>query len=245
MPTDGDYRDAFYAAYARTHTVPRKGQLTRERLEKLRRTWQVHFSDLLPASKSARILDAGCGDGALLWWLQQLGYPASGVEVSGEQVAIAKSLGVEDIAEAELGAYLVERPATFDVIVVRNVLEHFPKDELIEILQRIVTALKPGGRMIAQVPNGQSPFAGRIRYGDFTHELAFTESSLGQLLTVLGLDAVRCRPVPPVFSGPVGLFRWVWWLAVQSFYKSLLAAEIGTWSRVVTLDIIVSADKRA
>jgi hypothetical protein len=34
--------------------------------------------------------------------------------------------------------------------------------------------LRLGGRRIIRVPNGVSPFAGVIRYGDLTHELAFT-----------------------------------------------------------------------
>jgi SAM-dependent methyltransferase len=240
-----DYRDAFYDAYARTHTVPRKGALTAERLHSMERVWRAHFGSLLPAQRSARILDAGCGDGVLLWWLQRLGYDAVGVEVSEEQTAIARDLGVREVTVAPLERFLEDKREQYELVIFRNVLEHFPKDELLHVLDLAFAALRPGGRMIAQVPNGQSPFSGRIRYGDFTHEMAFTESSLGQLLGVCGFASMQFLPVPPVFLGPTTLLRTPLWKVVQFLYKCLLAAEVGIWPRVVTLDVIVTADRPA
>jgi len=69
-----DYRREFYRVYASTHTVPRKGVLTPERLRARAQQWRTQFGPLLPGRKDARILDAGCGDGVLLWWLQDSGY---------------------------------------------------------------------------------------------------------------------------------------------------------------------------
>jgi 2-polyprenyl-3-methyl-5-hydroxy-6-metoxy-1,4-benzoquinol methylase len=239
-----DYRDAFYQAYATTHTAPRKGEVTVERVRRLARVWRAHFQLLLPADRAARILDAGCGDGALLWWLQQQGYhSAAGVEVSEEQLAIARRLGVQNLTHASLADYLAGQADAWDVVLLRNVLEHFPKGEALELLKRIRAALRPGGQVILQVPNGQSPFAGRIRYGDFTHELAFTERSLHQVLGVMGFVAVSCRPATPVFLGVTGPLRAVAWRAVQFLYRTLLAAEVAEWGGIVTLDLLVSARK--
>jgi len=238
-----DYRDAFYSAYASTHNVPRKGALTRERLVALGRVWKAHYGALLPKPRSARVLDAGCGDGALLWWLQEQGFLAVGVDVSCEQIDIARALGIRDLTVSALDAYLEQRVGAFDAIVMRNVLEHFTKYELLRVLALARAALAPGGVLLAQVPNAQSPFAGRIRYGDFTHEIAFTDRSLNQLLSVCGFSSVRCYPVPPVHRGVTGLLRDVWWQTVQFIYRSMLAAEVGGWAPVVTLDIIVSAER--
>ncbi|MEQ1855562.1 MAG: class I SAM-dependent methyltransferase [Longimicrobiales bacterium] len=238
-----DYREAFYAAYATTHNVPRKGALTLERLTALRPVWEAHYGALLPSDRSARVLDAGCGDGALLWWLQASGFQAVGVDVSGEQAEIARSLGVRDVMVSPIDVYLERHAGVFDVILMRNVLEHFAKDELLRVLELVRECLAPGGLLVAQVPNAQSPFAGRIRYGDFTHELAFTDRSLNQLLTVCGFASIRCQPVPPVHRGPTGPFRQAWWKAVQFLYRSMLAAEVGGWPSVVTLDIIVAAQR--
>jgi 2-polyprenyl-3-methyl-5-hydroxy-6-metoxy-1,4-benzoquinol methylase len=237
-----DYRKAFYDAYATTHTIPRKGEVTSARLRHLSRHWHARFRPLLPTDRMARILDVGCGDGTLLLWLQQCGYRnAAGVEISAEQVAIAHQLGAERVTLAPLDAFLARQRDAWDVLVLRNVLEHFPKAEALQVLRLAHSALAPGGRIVLQVPNGQSPFAGRIRYGDFTHELAFTERSLAQVLAVIGFGAIRCRPVTPVFGGLLGPVRAVAWRAVELLYRSLLAAEVGAWPAVVTLDVIATA----
>ncbi|HWP02623.1 MAG TPA: class I SAM-dependent methyltransferase [Gemmatimonadaceae bacterium] len=237
-----DYRSRFYERYASTQTVPRKGTLTLQRARRLARTWRAHFSRWLPPDRRARILDVGSGDGALLWWLQQIGYiNAAGVEVSGEQTAIAASLGVRNLSNDPLERFLAKQTENWDVVVLRNVLEHFTKTEILAILELVHNALRPGGRVIIQVPNGQSPFAGRIRYGDFTHELAFTEASISQVLHVAGFTAVHCRPVRPIFLGPLAPFRTIAWCIVQFVYRMMLAAEVAAWPRVVTVDLLATA----
>jgi len=237
-----DYRKAFYDAYATTHTIPRKGEVTPARLRHLAQHWRAHFQPLLPTDLSARILDVGCGDGTLLVWLQQCGYRnAAGVEISAEQVAIANRLGAQHVTLAPLDGFLAGQRDAWDVLVLRNVLEHFPKAEALRVLQMAHTALSPGGRIVLQVPNGQSPFAGRIRYGDFTHELSFTDRSLAQVLAVVGFGGIRCRAVTPVFTGLLGPVRATAWRAVELLYRVLLAAEVGAWPAVVTLDVIATA----
>jgi 2-polyprenyl-3-methyl-5-hydroxy-6-metoxy-1,4-benzoquinol methylase len=234
-----DYRDAFFTAYASTHTALRKGELTLPKLEARVRQWETHFGEFLPADRDASILDGGCGDGALLWWLQRRGYRRSeGVEVSAEQVAIARSLGIERVQHAALAPYLAGVEGRYSLIILRNVLEHFRKEEVLEILRLSHHALQPGGHLVVQVPNGESPFFGRIRYGDFTHELAFCTSSLSQVFNVIGFESHRFRPVRPVFGGMLGPLRALAWRGVETLYGLLLAAEVGTRPPVVTLDIL-------
>jgi SAM-dependent methyltransferase len=73
---------------------------------------------------------------------------------------------------------LNERPAgSLDAVIAFDVLEHFGRDELIPLVDAVHRVLRPGGRWIIHVPNGESPFFGSIRYGDLTHELAFTRQS--------------------------------------------------------------------
>jgi SAM-dependent methyltransferase len=234
-----DYRPEFYRAYASTHTRPRKGTLTPERLRARIPEWETQFSRFLPAAHDALILDAGCGDGALLWWLQQRGYRrAEGVEVSGEQVAIARELGIANVHEGALAPFVEGRPGGYDLMILRNVLEHFRKDEIVWLLQRCREALRPGGALVLQVPNGQSPFFGRIFHGDFTHEVAFTAASLTQLLGVCGFAEWSFYSVRPVFGGRLRALRRVRWLVVERWYRFLLASEVGPGAHVVTLDII-------
>jgi len=59
-----------------------------------------------------------------------------------------------------------------------NILEHFTREELYPLLESVTARLAPGGRLIASVPNADSPHASRAIYADITHEIAFTPTSL-------------------------------------------------------------------
>jgi SAM-dependent methyltransferase len=239
-----EYRDSFFAAYASTHTVPRKGPLTLPALEARARQWEAHFAEFLPPSVEDLILDAGCGDGAMLWWLQRRGYArAEGVEVSPEQVAIARAAGVRNVHVGSLHDFLETISDTYALIILRNVLEHFRKDEVIEILRLCLRGLRRGGHILIQVPNGESPFFGRIRYGDFTHELAFCASSLAQVLSLSGFVDHRFRPVRPIFGGRLRALRALRWRMVEACYRWLLRSEVGSGPVVVTMDLLAYARK--
>ena len=92
--------------------------------------------------------------------------------------------------------------------------------------------------MIVQVPNAESPFFGRIRYGDFTHEMAFTRSSIAQLFNVLGFEDLRVYPTEPAISGVGSLGRAALWAAVKAFYRVLLYAELGRGQWIFTQGLI-------
>jgi cyclopropane fatty-acyl-phospholipid synthase-like methyltransferase len=79
---------------------------------------------------------------------------------------------------------------TYDVIFARDVIEHFTKDEILEVLTLIFSSLKDRGVFILQCLNAESPFMGRILYGDFTHEMTFTRNNLHQILTTTGFKHI-------------------------------------------------------
>lgn len=87
--------------------------------------------------------------------------------------------------------------------------------------------LRPGGRWIIHVPNGESPFFGSIRYGDLTHELAFTRTSLAQLLLASGFAEVRCFEDQPVVHGAKSALRWLLWRGFRGVLRLYIAAETG------------------
>jgi hypothetical protein len=97
---------------------------------------------------------------------------------------------------------------------------------------------------VVQVPNGESPFFGRIRYGDITHELAFTRSSMIQVLNMIGFEDIRVRPVPPVPETAKGRLRLPLWKLVELFYQTLLFAEVGRARGIVTMDLIAVGHTR-
>jgi hypothetical protein len=90
-----------------------------------------------------------------------------------------------------------------------HVLEHVEKPRAIAFLNAVRTALKPGGRLVIEVPNMGNPLVGlTCRYADFTHEIGFTGSSLSQLLRLADFENVNVRAFRiPVSSVPrIGQF---------------------------------------
>ncbi|HJR58777.1 MAG TPA: class I SAM-dependent methyltransferase [Vicinamibacterales bacterium] len=237
------FKDRFFERYRSTHVGHRKPPSTRARLERRARVWRRHFGDLIPRNRKAVILDVGCGEGSFLWWLDRLGYTNSrGIEISTEELAVAQGLGVR-AERADLWDVVGAQPGAFDLILYRNVLEHFDRPQVVDILERSRVALSAGGRIVLQVPNGESPFFGRIRYGDFTHELAFTRSSITQVLQMAGFHKIQVRPVPPVPETALGRLRIPLWKAVAILYRVLLFAEVGRGGGVITLDLIAVGEK--
>jgi SAM-dependent methyltransferase len=182
-----------------------------------------------PDDRDVEILDVGCGHGALIHFARELGYKnLYGIDKSPEQVAAARRLGIEGVQIGDLRQTLANRAgSSLDAIVAYDVIEHFTREELLPIVDDVRRVLKPGGRWIIHVPNGESPFAGRVLYGDLTHELAFTRTSLTQLLLSSGFDNVECFEDAPVVHGAKSAVRWATWKAIRSLLRLYIAAETG------------------
>ena len=91
-----------------------------------------------------RLLDAGCGTGALLQAAAELGFAPEGLEVSSVVASRARHRFKVHLYDGD-----PERlPAmeAFDVIVLWDVLEHLP--DPVRALRRFSKLLKPGGRFL-------------------------------------------------------------------------------------------------
>jgi 2-polyprenyl-3-methyl-5-hydroxy-6-metoxy-1,4-benzoquinol methylase len=222
------YRTRIYNQYVQARekslAPPTVAELA-PRAPTLCRLVRKHF----PADKDAAVLDLGCGHGALIHFASQLGYRnVRGVDGSPEQVAAAQQLGIEGVVEGDLQQVLQAQPDTsLDAVVAFDVIEHFKRDELLLFVDEVHRVLKPNGRWIIHVPNGGSPFFGSIRYGDLTHEMAFTCTSLNQLLLSSGFSSVRCFEDTPVVHGAKSAMRWVLWKGFRSVLRLYTAAETG------------------
>jgi len=133
------------------------GRKTRKMVE--RRGHNPEFQELerdIAAVKPARVLDAGCGEGAVAMAVASR-YPATrveGVEVAAANVAIARKLNRfpnvafrEGLAEEVHTLFPV---ASFDLAYSFAVLEHVRDVE--GTLRSIATVLRPGGRFCFVVP---------------------------------------------------------------------------------------------
>jgi 2-polyprenyl-3-methyl-5-hydroxy-6-metoxy-1,4-benzoquinol methylase len=238
------YRERLYKSYVSSHFGALRNP-TRESLAEAFPYFRQHFSNQLPSDHSVSILDLGCGYGTLLHWLRSEGYRHSvGIDVSAEQVEVATSLGIDGVVESDIASFLQNAKERFDVIFALDVIEHLYKDDLLEVLDLIVASLKPHGRLILRTPNADGPFAGRYRYWDFTHELAFTAPSIRQVLTVAGFSRVSVHPVQPAVHGLKSGVRWLLWRAFRAILITYLAVETGvTRGHILSQNLIAVARK--
>jgi|Deesub1362B_J571_1020462.scaffolds.fasta_scaffold02518_1 2-polyprenyl-3-methyl-5-hydroxy-6-metoxy-1,4-benzoquinol methylase len=234
-----DYREKVYSTYVSTHTLHLYGEATLERIKKQFPVWTHYYRRFLPSDKSAKILDVGCGNGGFVYWLQQIGYTnASGIDISSEQIEVAKRLGIKSVEQADLIEFLKDKQDFYDVIFARDIIEHFNKDEVLEIFETFYNSIKSGGSVIICTPNGESPFSGRYRYGDFTHEIVFTQSSLSQVLRVSGFTKIAFYPVRPVPKGVKSVVRFLLWRGIEMLLKFYMLVETGSGEGIYTQNII-------
>lgn len=183
----------------------------------------------LPADKGARILDLGCGLGTFLAFLKGEGYAnCSGVDGSPEVAALARRNAGVPVEQADAVAYLNAHPGEFDAIVALDVLEHMYKDELLDCMDAVRVALKPGGIFLAHTTNTDGLMWGRMRYIDFTHETGFTRYSLSQLFSVTGFTEHRFFPDEPLAGGLRGLVWKGLWAAYKLLVSALYSMESGS-----------------
>ncbi|MNC85900.1 hypothetical protein D3C83_15190 [compost metagenome] len=124
-----------------------------------------------------------------------------------------------------------------------DVLEHVTPAELLATLDGALRILRPGGCCLAHLPNAEGLFGMRIRYGDFTHEQAFTARSSTQVFRAAGFAAVQCFEDRPVVHGPVSLARRALWTLGMLPYRLLLAAETGETQFILSQTLLVKATK--
>jgi len=187
------------------------------------------ISHHLPADRDISILDLGCGHGGLIYFAREAGYRnVRGIDVSPQQVAVAHRLGIDAVEEGDLLATLASLPeASQDVVIAFDVIEHFTKEELVDFVDAVHRVLKSDGRWIIHVPNAESPFGASVRYSDMTHELAFTRSSLEQLLRSSGFASVECFESGPVAHGLKSFLRVIIWKLIRVGLRIWMAAETG------------------
>jgi SAM-dependent methyltransferase len=111
----------------------------------LRRNAVLH---LLRSAAPGRVLEVGCGAGALLYDLHRLGFTGVGVEQSARAAAIATQM----LAGTGISV-LTELPAEterFDYLMSFEVLEHIEQDTA--ALRAWATRLRPDGILMLSVP---------------------------------------------------------------------------------------------
>lgn len=161
-------------------------------------------TDIEPAipSFSESILEIGCGTGATLAWLKTSGRCkfTTGIELVAQQAESAAKV-VDRVVQGSIETVdLASWTERFDLILCLDVLEHL--NDPWELIERLSRLLKPGGRLVASIPNIRHIsvlvpllFQGEWTYSergilDKTHLRFFTKKSAIHLVTCSGLSMV-------------------------------------------------------
>ena len=239
-----DYKKVFYEKYVLAHARNMYGEQSLEKVEREFPAWKNFFGRFLPNDANARILDLGCGDGGFVYFLRSLGFTSvEGVDASEEQVKEARRLGISGTLLGDALAFLRTRNSSYDLIFARDLIEHLTKEEITVLVPAVFESLRSGGMFVVQTPNAESLLGARLRYADFTHEVAFTQSSIRQLLGAFGFVDIKAYPMRPVVRGPVSFMRYCAWRVIELFLRLYLIAATGYRKGIYTQDILCVAKK--
>lgn len=199
-------------------------------------------------NKNKKIVELGCGYGALLYVLKNMGYEnVIGVDTSVDQVEEgAKLFNEKIIIKSEIIDYLNGvKDNSIDIIVAYDVLEHLYKEEIVELLNEVFRVLKKSGAVILHVPNGDGVFCNSVAYADITHETIFTIKSLKQLANISGFHQVSFLEDSPVIHGVISGTRYLLWNILKIPFQLLHLAETGNMAEqlILTRNIYAKFEK--
>ena len=167
-----------------------------------------------------------------------------GIDVSKEQVDLAKQHGSDAIV-ADVFEYLKDKVNSFDVIIALDFIEHFHKEELLNLVPAIYGALIDEGKLILQTPNAEGLFSGQNVYGDLTHLTIFTPKSIQQLFCSEGFINCKFIETGPVPKNVHGRIRIIIWSIIKYMASFAFKIETGKKKRMWTENMICYCEKRA
>ena len=215
LPKTGDI-PSFYPAEYRNHLNFSNGFFY-SKLKKFQLWWFASkLERFLPdktISKNAKILEIGCGSGALLIALKEKGYErlwgsdllnASAKQLSGKNIMFKKGDIVEKFPFKE----------KFDMIILNHVFEHLldPKS----VLQKCHDHLSKNGKIIIVMPNSDSLVSAIFKekwdgLNAPRHLFIFSPRTMEILKKKLGFNRLTFYPMPDPLN---------WSISFQNFLQS-------------------------
>ncbi|MBU1131758.1 class I SAM-dependent methyltransferase [Patescibacteria group bacterium] len=206
--------------------------------------YRHNYSRLLPSDETAKILDIGCGMGQFLQFLAEDGYEnISGVDISPEAVEFCREKGINKVKQIDDLVEFLNTSEVYDLIVLNDVIEHFPKEKGIVILQKIYEKLRIGGKIIIKTGNMSSLAGLRLRYDDFTHYDGFTEYSLTQVLKACNFKNIGIYPFVFPLNRLTRIIRFAVQTVIHLLWKAVYFFEFTAPPKIVDEIIFAVAKK--
>jgi SAM-dependent methyltransferase len=197
----------------------------------------------LPKDRDARCLDLACGCGETLYMLESRGFcKTTGVDLCADEIEQARAFTRSELYCSDVLTFLrMTEPMSIDFVIALNFLEHLGKDQLLDVLREAARVLRPGGTMVAMVPNAESPFGMLTRHWDITHEWAFVPNNFEQLAPLAGFGPqVEFRECGPDPHGLKSGLRYLAWQVIRALIASYLLVEVAnTKGGIYTMDMLV------
>ena len=152
----------------------------------------------IPFRGEGRLLDFGCGSGWYAKRMSDRGWTVTTMDFNSDSLAqVARRYGLRTLAGTLPHPEVADE--SFDVIVMGASLEHVHCPQ--EVVGAAARALRPGGLLVAVVPNFEAVARGWFGVDWWPlelprHLLHFTPATLGRLMSRCGLEVEELRPIP-------------------------------------------------
>lgn len=154
-----------------------------------------------PASSPRRLLDVGCGTGATLNTISDLGL-AIGIDRSAEALEFCRQRGLENLALAT-GEALPIKTESVDAVLALDLLEHIEDDSA--ACREFARVLRPGGILVVTVP--AIPWLWSEHDEALSHLRRYRAERLCRILRDAGFRIERLSPVITMLLLPIAALR--------------------------------------
>lgn len=178
-----------------------------------------------------RLLDVGSGDGSFVHHMAGHGWDATGLDFSPTAAELAARRGLRGtFLKGSLADHAFE-PGGMDAVTLWQVLEHI--GEPLPFLARVRDVLRPGGLLVASVPNieGLSAVLTGERWWGLDvprHLVHYTPRTLRRAVSEAGLHVVDVRHFSLQYDPYALLHSSLDWAFTQRHFLSNLAKAQGT-----------------
>jgi len=189
----------------------------------------------LPLAKR-RILDFGCGRGALLEDLCSRGVRCAGLEFSRETAATAEvRLSGNKCFDGVVWATALPAPLAdhfYDAVLLIEVVEHLLPGQLEPTLAEVRRILRPGGHVFVTVPHAEDLQAAMCRcpecgatFHRWQHMRSLTPGDLERMMQSFGLETVTCEATH--FLPNTATLKWRIAMSLQATWQRLRGRRPG------------------
>lgn len=180
--------------------------------ELIRRRVEPYLADIRAVNAGtpdARVVDIGCGRGEWLGMLREEGLACTGIDTNRVFVQACRDKGLDVIEGDAIEALGTFPRGSIGAITSMHLVEHLPFESVVELIDRSLKALKPGGALILETPNPENIMVGaHWFYMDPTHRNPLSPGVLRWLVEARGFSEVRIerlflgrdREAPPLLG---------------------------------------------